>query len=86
MRVDLAGDNSDLPIFGIGVATGEVLADLSSDSRSPLTGAPVELAVRHASQAAPGEVVVASETERLVRAVTSTEAIPAGTALTPQRA
>ena len=81
LRVDpQADDDIDQVKFGIGIATGEVLADSSSDSRSPLNGAPVELAVRHASQAAPGEVLVSSETEQLVRAVTSTEAIPAGTA------
>ena len=64
-----------LLVLRVGVATGEVLAGPRDARGSTLTGAPLQIAARLAARAAPREVLLASETERLVRAMTSTEPV-----------
>ncbi len=61
-------------VLRVGVATGEVLAGAGDDGHGLLvTGAPLHLAGVLAELAAGGEVLLALETERLVRGATSTE-------------
>ena len=82
LRAKPDGQNDPDPLtFAIAVATGVVLADSGNGRGTSLSGAPAQLAVRLASQAAPGEVLVSPETERLIRAVASTQALSAGLGL-----
>ena len=61
--------------FAVGVATGEVLAGAGENAghSSLVTGAPLHLARVLAERAAGDEVLLAPETERLVRGSTTTE-------------
>ena len=74
--IELTGDP---PVFRIGVSTGEVLTGMGDRRVSRITGAPVQLAGRLAAKAAPHEVLMAADTERLVRPLTSTEVVRFGT-------
>ena len=60
-------------VLGVGVATGEVLAGAGDGHGSLVTGAPLHLAGVLAEHAAGDEVLLALETERLVRGATTTE-------------
>jgi class 3 adenylate cyclase len=74
---ELIGDAStgEPVTFRVGIATGEVLTGSSDGRGSSVTGAPIHAASRLAVQAARREVLLALETERLVRDVTSTEKV-----------
>jgi predicted ATPase/DNA-binding SARP family transcriptional activator len=61
------------PVYRLGVATGVVLAGLGEPHGPMLTGPPLQLAEDLAARAAPMEVLLAADTERLVRAMASTE-------------
>jgi DNA-binding SARP family transcriptional activator len=62
-------------VLAVGVATGEVLAGAGHEQGTLLTGAPLHLAGVLAERAAGDEVLVALETERLVRGATATEPV-----------
>ena len=75
---ELRGDvGTDAPVAGVvlsvGVATGEVLAGAGDGHSALMTGAPLHLASVLAERAAGDEVLLALETERLVRGSTTTE-------------
>ncbi len=70
-----SADSTDEVSFRIGVATGEVVTGPRDLQGSTITGAPLQLASRLASRAVPREVLLASETEQLVRGSTSTERV-----------
>jgi DNA-binding SARP family transcriptional activator len=60
-------------VLAVGVATGEVLVGVRYEQGTLLTGAPLHLAGVLAERAAGDEVLLALETERLVRGATVTE-------------
>jgi DNA-binding SARP family transcriptional activator len=62
-------------VLSVGVATGEVLAGPGDGQSSLVTGAPLHLAEVLAERAASDEVLLAFETERLVRGSTTTEPV-----------
>jgi hypothetical protein len=70
-------EGADLPVthvvLRVGVATGEVLAGGGDGHSSLMTGAPLHLAGVLAERAEGDEVLLAPETERLVRGSTTTE-------------
>jgi DNA-binding SARP family transcriptional activator len=60
-------------VLSVGLATGEVLAGPGSGHGSLVTGAPLHLARGLAERAAGGEILLAMETDLLVRGSTTTE-------------
>jgi len=76
VRAALELKDDETVILRVGVSTGEVLARPGDGGESRLTGAPLQQATSLAGRAARGEVLVAPETERLVRAVATTEPVP----------
>jgi hypothetical protein len=75
---ELRGDAGSDPSVGrvvlrVGVATGEVVAGAGDGHSSLMTGVPLHLAGVLAERAAGDEVLLAHETERLVRGSTTTE-------------
>jgi DNA-binding SARP family transcriptional activator len=68
-------DAEDEVAFRIGVATGEVVTGPRGSQGSAITGMPPQVAAQLAARAAPSEVLLASETERLVRGTTTTERV-----------
>jgi DNA-binding SARP family transcriptional activator len=60
----------------VGVATGVVVAGSSSAGGSTLAGTPLQTAARLAARAAKNEVLLALDTQKLVRDVSSTEMVP----------
>jgi hypothetical protein len=74
--MELRGDATGEVILRVGVATGEILAGPRDTHGPMLAGVPLQMAATLAARAAPREVLLASDTERLVRAVTSTRKMP----------
>jgi DNA-binding SARP family transcriptional activator len=70
-----ATDGADRPALRVGVATGEVLTGPAAAHGTPVTGAPFQAATRLAEHAAGHEVLIADDTERLVRGATATEPV-----------
>jgi DNA-binding SARP family transcriptional activator len=70
-----SGGPMDAHRFRIGVATGAVVTGPGDVPGSSVSGAPLLVAARLAARAAPSEVLMTSETERLVRGATSTESV-----------
>ena len=62
-------------VFSVGVATGEVLSGGGDGHSALVTGAPLRVAEVLAGHAAADEVLLALETERLVRGSTTTERV-----------
>lgn len=61
--------------FGVGVATGEVLAGSGDRGRSTIVGTAVKTAAQLAARAGPREVLLALETEQLVRHMATTHRV-----------
>jgi predicted ATPase/class 3 adenylate cyclase len=59
----------------IGLNTGEVVAGEHQDADTLVTGDPVNTAARLEQAASPGEILMGAATQRLVRDLTSTEAV-----------
>jgi DNA-binding SARP family transcriptional activator len=70
-----SADSTDEVAFRVGVATGEVVTGPRDVHGSTVSGAPLQIAAHLATRAAQGEVLLAAETEELVREMTSTERV-----------
>jgi class 3 adenylate cyclase/tetratricopeptide (TPR) repeat protein len=72
LNVEIERDHGVQLEIRIGVNTGEVVASDQSSGQSLVTGDAVNVAARLEQGAAPGQILLGSETERLVRAAVQT--------------
>jgi class 3 adenylate cyclase/tetratricopeptide (TPR) repeat protein len=77
LNEDLAAQHGVRLNVRIGVNTGEVVAGEASAAQTFVTGDAANVASRLEGAAAPGEILIGATTQRLVRDLAVTEAIPA---------